>query len=104
MEIEEKHVGVKRFLKIVCLLLVAYLVLVSLDVILNDTKPLYIYNENIILGKTRDEVAQIYGEPDFTFCGDYCYKVTCFFSTQHYCYVEFDDKVAVNVDDACGYP
>ncbi|MBP1549466.1 MAG: hypothetical protein J6A05_05630 [Oscillospiraceae bacterium] len=56
------------------------------------------------MGKTRDEVVQIYGEPDFTFCGDYCYKVTCFFSTQHYCYVEFDDKVAVNVDDACGYP
>lgn len=104
MDVMRRHPGIKIFFALLVGGLFWYVNSVVLNALYNDSLPLYFYRESAILGKTKDEIIQKYGEPDFIYFG-YCYKVNCPFSTQHYCYIEFDENgVAAEMGDACGYP
>lgn len=67
--------------------------------------PGYIYRDSLIIGKTKSEIKEVYGDPDIIFASGYGYSINCIFSGQCYHAIIFEDGVAVEIDrHRNGYP
>ncbi len=73
---------------------------------IDGSMPGYIYRDSLIIGKTKEEIIAIYGEPDYRFWGnEFDYKINCILSGQCYHAIIFEDGVAVKIERHLnGYP
>lgn len=97
--------GFKNFVLVVGIILFIYLGGIVIHAI-DGRKPGYIYIDSLIIGKTKEEIVAVYGEPDHRFRGnEFDYNINCFISAQCYHAIIFEDGVAVEIDrHRTGYP
>lgn len=96
--------GFKNFALVVLVILFMYGLSV-LGFALQGSMPSYVYRESVIIGKNRDEIKEIYGEPDIRFVGNYGYKINCFITTNHFYWIDFDENgIAYETWTGCGEP
>lgn len=99
MDVKKKHLGIKIFVIVFCILLLIYGGVVAIFA-KDGSMPGHIYRDSLILGKTREEIIEIYGEPDQEFrANEIDYRINCVLS--RYCYhrIIFDENgIAIDID------
>lgn len=96
--------GLKTFALVVGVILFMYVGSVVINA-MDGSMPGYIYRDSLIIGKTKEEIIAIYGEPDIIIARGYGYSINCILSGQCYHAIIFEDGVAVEIDrHRNGYP
>ena len=92
--------GLKTFALVVGIILFVYVgsvVLYAMD----GSMPGYIYRDSLIIGKTKEEIIAVYGEPDeMVGENEFDYNINCVSALCHHSII-FKDGVAVKIKRHC---
>ncbi|MBD5146983.1 MAG: DUF4044 domain-containing protein [Ruminococcus sp.] len=92
--------GLKTFTLVVGIIMFVYVGSVVLFAI-DGSMPGYIYRDSLIIGKTKEEIIAVYGEPDERVGeNEFDYNINCVSALCHHSII-FKDGVAVKIKRHC---